>query len=221
MKGTSRSKDDGDETTLRVGAAKRGDRASLEWLVERFSPALIADARYRMPAALRRHVDPEDVVADVWAIALPRLPDLREAGGRGTPVVLRFLATTLLLRVRGMVRKHLAGKPATRALAPSGEAEDPEGTPIPAAEITEAASRVSRRERSDALRRALDALPERDRSLVFMRGVEGLPYAEISAVLKAPETSLSVAYARALKKLKAILPGSLFDDLDDEAARDA
>jgi len=81
------------DTTLHVRRAKGGDRDSLAWLADRFSPLLLAQARYRLRGRLARWVQPEDVVQDVWAVALPALPGLEASDGRETPVVLKFLAT--------------------------------------------------------------------------------------------------------------------------------
>ena len=95
-------------TTIHVQRAKHGDEASLDWVVRRFTPLLLAQARYRLGASLRTHYDPEDLVSEVWAIALPRLPDLTVRDGRATPVLVKFLATTLLFRVNSLMRKLAA-----------------------------------------------------------------------------------------------------------------
>ena len=48
-------------------------------------------------------------MADVWAIALPRLGEIGNRSARATPALLRFLSTTLALRVRWLARKLLHG----------------------------------------------------------------------------------------------------------------
>lgn len=86
-------------TSHHVRLAVRGDHASLEWVVRRFTPPLLAMARYRMGPRLARAAEPEDVVAEVWAIALPRLIGLARRSGRQTPVLFKFLSTTLVHRI--------------------------------------------------------------------------------------------------------------------------
>src|SRR5262245_40615244 len=45
-------------TSIHVQRAKHGDEASLDWIVRRFTPLLLAQARYRLGASLRAHYDP-------------------------------------------------------------------------------------------------------------------------------------------------------------------
>ena len=47
----------------------------------------------------------------VWVVALPRLPELPPRDERHTPVLLKFLSTTLLYRINNLVQKHIRGKP--------------------------------------------------------------------------------------------------------------
>ena len=54
-----------------------------------------AQAEYRLGPRLRRHVDPDDMVQEVWATALPRLPELGECPppsgpGSHSATVLKF-----------------------------------------------------------------------------------------------------------------------------------
>ncbi|MBI4603725.1 MAG: hypothetical protein HY721_17360, partial [Planctomycetes bacterium] len=163
-----------DATTLHVRRAKAGDRESLEWLVKRFTPLLIANARYRLARPLWSLYDPEDVVNDVWLVALPRLPDLPPREGRHTPVFLKFLSTTLLYRVNDLVAKHIRGKPG-RAAAPAWDAGTDLRDPVDAlpAPTTEAVRRLVRQEAREAVAAAIDELEEGDRSLVILRGIEG------------------------------------------------
>src|SRR5262245_6482251 len=92
-----------DLTTLHLRAALRGDRAGLEWFVERFTPLLLAQASHRLGPELRRLTDPEDLVQDVWVRVLPRLAGLKPRDGRMTPVVLRFASSTLLNRLNSLL----------------------------------------------------------------------------------------------------------------------
>ena len=65
--------DNGDQlTTFHVRRAREGDAPSLEWVVNRFAPVLLANARYRLGKGLSKIYDPEAIVNDVWAVALPK-----------------------------------------------------------------------------------------------------------------------------------------------------
>src|SRR5262245_47363366 len=103
------SADAGDLTSFHVQRAESGDAESLDWIVRRLSPLLLAQADFRLGPRLRRLHDPEDLVSTVWAITLPRLGELGAREGRKTPVLLSFLTTTLLNRVNGWVKTDIAG----------------------------------------------------------------------------------------------------------------
>lgn len=191
-------------TTVFVRRAKGGDLGAVAWIVERFSPMLHAAADYRLGTALRRFFEPQDVVQEVWLIALPRLPDLGATAERRTPVLVRFLTTTLFNVVMGLARKYAAGAPRG---ADMGEAAA-EAVPD---ELTGAVTAAMRRESGDLLGAAMAGLPETERALVVLRGIESRPYRDIAAVLGDAPAILAVRYARALKKLRGRLPDSALD----------
>jgi len=205
-------------TSFHVRRARGGDAESLRWLVEKLAPLLLANARYRLGTVLGELYDPEDIVHDVWVVALPKLPELPSRDGRYTPVLLRFLATTLLYRVNNLVEKHIRGKPRRAGRGASDGPSSSAGDPVArlAADTTGAMSRMIRAEREDAVGKALARLEPRDRELVILRGVEGRPYKEVAVVLGRDPKVLAVEYQRALRKLRDKLPGSVFDELDLE-----
>ena len=54
-------------TSYHVRRAREGSRESVEWVVKKFTPILLASAHYRLRGALRSLYDPEDLVQEVWA----------------------------------------------------------------------------------------------------------------------------------------------------------
>ena len=94
-------------TSLQVRRARQGESRSIAWVVERFTPLLRAQARYRLGPSLSRHVDPTDLVHDVWAVALAALPELEGNASRATPTLVAFLSKTLLLRVNELTRRRI------------------------------------------------------------------------------------------------------------------
>jgi RNA polymerase sigma-70 factor (ECF subfamily) len=196
---------------MQVRRAREGDVESQAWLIRRFSPLLIANARYRMWRNLRDYYDPEDIVNDVWLVALRKLPELTPREGRCTPVLLRFLSTTLVNRINELVRKHLRGKPhKVAAIEKSGGGTDAADR-LPD-ETRGLLSRIIQEEEKDAVTEAIEALPDRDRELVVLRGIEQLPYRHISQTLGGEENALAVAYHRAIMKLRRALAGSVFNE---------
>ncbi len=209
------SKSDGDDrgdrdqfTSHHARQARSGDLESIEWLVRRFSSLLLVNARYRIGPVLSRHYDAEDIVDEVWAITLPRLSSLSERDGRFTPVLLKFLSTTLIRRCNDLMKKYAR----ERRFVPIGIGTGP-GEAL-AAETTAAISRVVRQERAEAVASAIEALPDRDRELLILRGIEQQPYRAIEAIVGRDHKALAVEYRRALDKLKAKLGGTVIEDLE-------
>jgi len=190
-------------TSLHVRKAKDGDASSVAWLVRRLAPLLEAQARYRLGGRFRGECDPEDLVQEAWAIALPRLRTLEARAGRETPVLLRFLSTTILNLVNNLAR---------RALRRGGAAPPPPPSDVPA-RGPGPATRAAHADASDAVRAALDELPAADREILVLRGVEGLDPADVAALLGVAPNTVAQRWRRARAKLRARLPDSVLADL--------
>jgi RNA polymerase sigma-70 factor (ECF subfamily) len=203
------SPDSFEDTTRHVRRAVEGSQDSVAWLVERFSPLLLAQALHRLGPHLRRLYDPEDLVQEVWAVSLPRLAGLGPRDGRFTPVVLKFLSTTLLYRVQNLLQKHLRGGAQDGAHEVSATFSE-----LPAA-TGRLISGAVRSEQQETLRAAIDRLPEVDRQILVLRGIEQNPVQEVAALLKLKPNTVTVKYRRALERLREKLPGSVFEELQD------
>lgn len=204
--------DSADVTSFHVRRAESGDRASLEWVVERFSPLLLAQAKFRLGDRLRRIHEPEDLVDEIWAITLPRLVELGAREGRHAPVLLKFLATTLLNRVNDWVRAEITGP---RGRLQAGDETDASVGRVPA-DSAGVVTSIVRRERDGAVARVLDELDPADREIIILRAIEQNSGAEVAFILELSEKAVSMRYRRALDRLKARLPSSVFEDLPAE-----
>ncbi|MEM7261156.1 MAG: sigma-70 family RNA polymerase sigma factor [Planctomycetota bacterium] len=202
-------------TSLHVRRARDGDPESLTWIVERFSPLILADARYRLGAVLKRLYDPEDLVAEVWAVALPKLAELPARDGRFTPVILKFLSTTLRNKVNNLVQKHILGKPSNESID-RGADDEPGSAPLADDKLTGIVTRAARKEAEKLISEGLDRLGEDDRTIIILRGIEQHPYKAIASVLNEDAKTLSVRYSRALKKLRELLPNSVYDEFIED-----
>ena len=202
-------------TSYHVRHARDGDPKSLEWLIRKFTPLLLANARYRLGKILGELYDPEDIVSDVWAVALPRISELAARDGRFTPVLLKFLSTTLLFRVNNLVQKHIQGKPRRERHENARSIDGQLGIDL-AQESTGILTRMAREETRDAIAESLAQLDETDRELIILRGIEQQPYKDIALVLRADTKVLAVKYRRALQKLREKLPGSVYDEFAQE-----
>lgn len=201
-------------TSHYVQQALRGDRDSLGWVVERFSPLLRAQAVWRLGPRLAAQVDPDDIVSEAWLVAVRRLADLVHEGTRATPRLLVFLGTTILNLVNRRIED--AARDTRRAGPAADSSRDLEPADEVAASITGAVTQAMRTEMASALEVALAALEPRDREVILLRAVEGLSNVEAAAQLGEASTTVSHRYRRALTKLRWSLPKSFLDEIDDD-----
>ena len=202
-------------TTQHVQQALRGDRDSLGWVVGRFSPLLKTQAIWRLGPRLGSQVDPDDVVAEAWLVALRRLGDLDREGSHSTPRLLAFLGTTILNIVNRRIEEAARR---TRRMAPPAEGKAEE---LPAADeweatMTGAVTQAMRTELASSLKTGLASLAQRDREVILLRTLEGLSNLEVAAQLGEAPTTVSHRYRRALGKLRASVPKSFLDELPDD-----
>lgn len=190
-----------------IAAALRGDRSAWTWMVRRFSPLLLAQAHYRMGPVLRRYVDPEDVVEDVWALCLDRISDVHPRG-RATPVVVRYLTTTLLHRVNQLARQALRHR---RFETPDRD---------PAAEWIwsgrSPATQAADRDEIRAILRILETMDPRDREVLVLRVIEQRPVEEVADLLRVTANVVHVRKHRAMERLRQRLPADLLAELEPE-----
>ena len=190
-----------DDTALHLNQAARGQAKSLAWIVDRFSPYLLAQAAYRIEASLRRHFEPEDLVQDVWAAVLPKLSTIEGVDAGGGRLFMKYLSTTLVRRLRDLMEKHILGKPTPIA---AGSSIDPLAE-LPA-DVSGVVTRATRDELRHEVGARIEALDARDREVVILRGIEQLPVQDIALILDEKPNTISVTYRRALTKLRDQLP---------------
>ena len=196
-----------DLTTIHARRAVDGDHDSIAWLVERFAPALLAQARYRLAGLPRSLFDAEDLVQDAWLAALPRLPEVLPWQGRFTPVLLKFLSTAVLNRSNTLYKKHLAGKP--RAEADRGALSSL------TADATGIVTQAVRSEKCASLLAAIDQLSPNDQEIIVLRGIEQNRNETVAQLLGLKPNTVAVRYRRALERLRKHLPGTVFDELEE------
>ena len=103
-------------TTAHVRRAIDGDEEALGWLIQRFTPFLEVQIQIRV-GGRGSSQDVEDMVADVWVVALQRMRDIRPREGRYTPALAKFLGSTAIRTANGF--PTALDSPWTRARFPS------------------------------------------------------------------------------------------------------
>lgn len=193
------------DTSRRLREALGGDAGAVSWLVERFDPVLYAAACHQLGPSLRRHFEPHDLVMDVWAVALRRLPELELADAPCGKRFVAFLSATMRNLVNDLLRRS----------ARLGIVAAPAGHDEPPACVTSVTGAVTHRELRERFAAVLEELSADDRELVVLRGLEQLPYEDIARVVDAAPGHLAVRYHRALEKLRRKLPSTLLEELGD------
>jgi RNA polymerase sigma-70 factor, ECF subfamily len=194
-------------TSVHVQKAIGNDRESVAWLVSRFTPLLMCMARQRISASLRRFVDPDDVVAEVWMTVLFTLPELEPSKGSLSRGLLSFASTVLSRRIRDLLEKHVINKPVTVEIQDPGAAILDPARGVVTLTIAE--------ERRGRVWEALSLLSDTDREILVLHGIEGHPNKLVAARLGLTPENVGVRYHRALKRLRELIPSSVFEELAD------
>lgn len=158
-----------DELPVVVAAARRGDRAAFAELYRRFSRAV-----HGVVLARVRYADAGDLVQDVFAVALERLPQLGEPAA---------FAGWLLAIARNRAIDHL------RSTKPTDELPE---LPVEASRQAEVAQVLT----------ALRALPEAYQETMILRLVEGMSGPEIAEQTGLSPGSVRVNLHRGMKLLR-------------------
>jgi RNA polymerase sigma factor (sigma-70 family) len=181
-----------------VRAARAGDAAAWDALVDRYLPLVTAVIRrMRLSAA-----DADDVNQTVWLRLVEHLDTLREP--KALP---GWLATTARNEGLRAIRRKARDLPV-----------DPEGGVFDRGEQHDLDEAIVQDLRSHALREAMQELPENRRELLYLLLADPpLSYDEISARLGIPKGSIGPTRARALEQLRS--SRALSGWLTDEPAR--
>lgn len=157
-----------------------------------------------MGESLRRYVSPEDVVQEVWAVGLDRLPGLKPRAGRLTPVFLKFLSTVCLYRVQTHLRALEAIDAHGAVASPTQWLDDGRSGVV---------TQAIRNEAQDVVMRALEELPDEVRDVLVLRIVEQRPAQEVADLLGTERAAIYVRQHRAMDSLRRRLPSRLCREL--------
>ena len=208
----------GDQTTRHVRSAVVGDPEATAWIVERFSPPLRQMILRRLGPSGEAGLDSavEDVVADVWLWALPRLGNIRpsERDGRYTPALMKYLAMRALGAANDLLERRLRRGRREEPLKDDAAMSSDTEQPLVRA-VRDAMSEASARELRAKFDAALAALDAESREIVILRGFEGLTNVEAAEELGQKPNTVAQRFKRALERLRKLLPASIFDELED------
>jgi RNA polymerase sigma-70 factor, ECF subfamily len=208
--GPAQLDDDGD-STRRLVAAARGDRAAWSAVLAQHRERLRRMVALRLDRRLQGRVDPSDVIQDAYLEAARRLPEyIREPAPMPLFLWLRYLTAQALHTLH---RRHLGAqaRDAGREISIRGGRIAPATSAALAAQLlghdTKASEAAIRAERKLRLEAALNSMDPIDREVLALRHFEQLSNAECARLLELSESAATKRYIRSLRRLKEILTG--------------
>jgi RNA polymerase sigma-70 factor (ECF subfamily) len=182
------------------------DASALGELLQVKRLPLLAFIERQLGSALRRKVEPEDVLQEASAEAVRALPgtDLIERDPFG------WLCQIAERKIIDLHRRHFGAqkRDAGREVplgSPGGDTHAPGLINLLVMSMTTPSQAFSRNVRELRLTEALAKLPEDQRSALRMRYVESLPSKEIAEKLGKTDAAVRVMLTRSLKKLQELL----------------
>ena len=182
------------------------DSAALGELLQIKRGPLLAFIERQLGAALRRRVEPEDVLQETSAEALRSLPgtDLSQRDPFG------WLCQIAERKIIDLHRRHFGAqkRDAGREVplgSPGGDTHSPGLINLLVLTMTTPSQAFSRNAREMRLADALARLPPEQQAALRMRYVESLPSKQIAEKLGKSDAAVRVMLTRSLKKLQELL----------------
>ena len=183
---------DSDGSWLR--RVRSGGEVAFNELYEEVAPALFAWARVRIRAGRGVHLDPTDLVQEVWCRAWRGLKDLDEEVPL-RPWLFRIAKNVLLESLRSQQRNDRGGGmgPSTRHMALHNAPDF----------ATTVSRRMMRDENLAAFDETLRELASEERDLIVLCGLEGLPLKDVAERLGLGLEAVTKRWQRLRGRLRA------------------
>jgi RNA polymerase sigma-70 factor (ECF subfamily) len=196
---------DSSQTQELLTAARGGDAAARNQLLERHREALRRMIALRMDPMIGRRVDASDIVQDVLVEADRRLADYLEKARMPFHLWLRHLARDRLIDAHRMHRVAARRstdreQPLERSATGARSSLDLAGF-IVDRELTPAAA-ATHHELEQRFQAAVESLDETDREVILMRHFEQLSNSEVAQSLDLSEAAAGMRYLRAMRRLR-------------------
>ena len=193
------------ERAVQVELAAEGDVDALQRLVVHYHAPLRGMLEAHMEPAVRRHLDPDDVLQDTYVAAFKRVAGCTFDGPGAFYRWLETIAVNqlkdhqrALKRQKRDVGRQLTGLPRTSTTYPDlvHRLASPDGTP---------SRQMAKHEAAAAVMSCLARLTDDQRRVVKMRFLEGRPVAEVAAALGKSEPAVHMLCHRGLKQLRKLM----------------
>ena len=175
--------------------------------IESHRPQLLGYIQHNLGPALRRKLEPEDILQEVTVAAIAS-PGQFEVPGRDPFKLLCQLAEQRIIDAH---RHHVAAQKRTANREVSMERpqqSQPFGfVDVLIASMTSPSQAFSRDQREFRLQAAIGSLPDDQREALRLRYVEGLPTKDVAEQLGKSDGAIRVLLSRTLARLQEILAG--------------
>jgi RNA polymerase sigma-70 factor (ECF subfamily) len=180
-----------------MAALKSGELEAFNALVGRHQRSLI---NFFYHLCWDRQVS-EDCAQEVFLRVYSHL-NTYEPQAKFTTFLFRIARNLWIDRVRTAA---VHGKPLSLQRPSGGGEEGPTLQDRVAARAPSPVEILARQEQQDALRRAIDQLPEEQKAVVILSEIQGLKYQDISVILDVPVGTVKSRMHTAMEKLKDLL----------------
>jgi RNA polymerase sigma-70 factor (ECF subfamily) len=185
---------------------RNGDQAALADFIQHRRPQLLAFIQKNLSDAMRRKVDPEDLIQEVSVEGVRALPGV-DIGDRDP---FNWLCQIAERRIIDAHRHHFGTQKRDAAReqplgSPGGDGEQAGLINLLVASMTSPSQAFSRDQREFRLLEAIQSLPQEQQDALRMRYVENLPSKEIADRLNKSDVAVRVMLSRSLNKLKDLL----------------
>ncbi len=185
---------------------RAGDTTALGEFISLRRLPLLAYIERRLGTALRRKLEPEDLLQEVSAEALRALP----TAVLGDRDPFGWLCQLAEFRIIDAHRRYFGSqkRAAGREISLDAPGNNSSGgglIHLLAASMTSASQAFSRDQKQLRMFAALDQLPQDHREALRLRYLEGLPSKEIAQRLKKSDGAIRVMLTRSLAKLQSLL----------------
>lgn len=198
---------DGELTGVLLSRAADGEAIALEELFDLHRRRLARMIHMRLDTRLRRRVDVDDIVQEVYSEAAERLQKYMRDRSMPFFLWLRFLTNQKLAELH---RRHFGAQ--SRDLRrevhaePSGNTlSDPRFLADRISDVTSPSGAAAHEELRERLYKALAEIAPTDREVLVLRHFEHLSSAEVAHELGIMVPAAGKRYVRALQRIRAIL----------------
>lgn len=190
-----------------IDAAVAGDDAALERLLMRSHRRLAAHLESKMPRALRRLLNVEDILQDTYLTVFQKIGDYRY---RGHGSFFRWLATVGDSRLIDTIKSERTTKRGGDYRRVENATSPKTGSVVEFLDLLSTDERTpsgdaAGHEARHCVQAALNDLKEDHREVLQLRYLEGLPVREVAERMHRSEGAVCLLCHRALKRLQELL----------------